>query len=76
MDARLERKLRVFAGIIASGIIGGIVFAVGSGHTSVPTWRSGIIYGLLIAFTIGGIELFVLDGPMRAWLGGLSFTKI
>ena len=34
----------------------------------------GISYGLLISVAIGGIELFVLQGPMRVWLGGLSFT--
>jgi adenylate cyclase len=34
----------------------------------------GIAHGLLISVTIGGIELFVLQGPMRAWLGSLSFT--
>ncbi|WP_375413647.1 adenylate/guanylate cyclase domain-containing protein [uncultured Bradyrhizobium sp.] len=75
MDARLERKLRLFAGIIASGIIGGIVFPVSLGHTSTSGVASGIIYGLLICIAIGGIELFVVEGPMRAWLGGLSFTK-
>jgi adenylate cyclase len=75
MDARLERKLRVFAGIIASGIIGGIVFPVSQGHTSAFDIAAGIIYGLLITITIGGFEVFVVEGPMRDWLGGLSFTK-
>jgi adenylate cyclase len=75
MDARLERKLRLFAGIIASGIIGGIVFPVMLGHSSAANIASSIIYGLLICITIGGIELFVVNGPMRLWLGGLSFTK-
>jgi len=75
MDARLERKLRVFAGIVASGIIGGTVFPVMLGYSSASGIAAGIIYGLLIAITIGGIEVFVVGGPMRAWLGGLSFTK-
>ncbi|MHB8270126.1 adenylate/guanylate cyclase domain-containing protein [Bradyrhizobium sp.] len=75
MNARLERKLRVFAGIIASGVIGGTVFPVMLGHTSASDIAVGILYGLLIAITIGGIELFVVEGPMRAWLGGLSFTR-
>jgi adenylate cyclase len=74
MDARLERKLRLFAGIIASGVIGGIVFPVMLGHTTASGIASGIIYGLLICIAIGGVELFVVQGPMRAWLGGLSFT--
>ena len=34
----------------------------------------GVVYGLLMSVAIGGLELFVLDGPMRAWLGDLSFT--
>jgi adenylate cyclase len=75
MDARLERKLRVFAGINASGIIGGIVFPVSQGYTSASDIASGIIYGLLIAIAIGGFEVFIVEGPMRIWLGGLSFTK-
>src|SRR5882757_6702472 len=75
MDARLELKLRVYAGIIASGIIGGTVIPVMLGHTSASGIATGIIYGLLITITIGGVELFVVEGPMRAWLGGLSFTK-
>jgi adenylate cyclase len=75
MDARLERKLRVFAGIIASGIIAGTVFPASQGHTSGFDIAAGITYGLLIAVTIGGFEVFLVDGPMRDWLGGLSFTK-
>jgi adenylate cyclase len=74
MDARLERKLRLFAGIIASGIIGGTVFPIMLGHGSASGIAAGIIYGLLITIAVGGIELFVVEGPMRAWLGGLSFT--
>ena len=34
----------------------------------------GIGYGLLISTAIGSTELFVLNGPMRAWLNALSFT--
>jgi adenylate cyclase len=34
----------------------------------------GVVYGLLLCVVIGGTELFVLDGLMRDWLGGLSFT--
>src|SRR5258708_27517096 len=29
---------------------------------------------MLMSLAIGGLELFILQGPMRAWLGGLSFT--
>jgi adenylate cyclase len=34
----------------------------------------GTIYGLLMSVSIGVVELFVLDGSMRDWLGNLSFT--
>jgi len=34
----------------------------------------GIVYGLLMSVAIGGVELFILDGPMRFWLSGLPFT--
>jgi adenylate cyclase len=34
----------------------------------------GVSYGMLMCIAIGCVELFVLDGPMRVWLGGLSFT--
>src|SRR4051812_45580278 len=64
MDARLERKLRLFAGIVASGIIGGILFPLMLGHATTLGIASGVIYGLLICIAIGGIELFVVEGPM------------
>jgi adenylate cyclase len=34
----------------------------------------GVTYGFLTCIAIGSVELFVLDGPLRAWLGDLSFT--
>src|SRR5664279_2944576 len=34
----------------------------------------GIAYGLLTSLMLGGIELFVMEGPMLVWLSGLSFT--
>jgi hypothetical protein len=33
----------------------------------------GIGYGLVMSLALGSIELFVLEGPMRVWLGGLPF---
>ena len=42
-------------------------------HLSVGV-GAGILYGFITSVVIGGVELFVLDGPMRDWLGGLSFT--
>ncbi|SDT32374.1 adenylate/guanylate cyclase domain-containing protein [Bradyrhizobium canariense] len=74
MNARLERKLRTLAAITVVGTSAGLVVAFAQGHTSVSAMIDGAIYGLLMGITIGGLELFVLDGPLRDWLGGLSFT--
>ncbi len=74
MNARLERKLRIFAVIIMAGTIAGFAVSFGLGRASPASMVVGVVYGLLISATIGGVELFVLDGPMRAWLGNLSFT--
>jgi adenylate cyclase len=74
MNARLERKLRMLAVIIVAGAIAGFAVSFAQGRTS-PTYMAiAVVYGLLISATIGGVELFVLDGPMRGWLGNLSFT--
>jgi adenylate cyclase len=74
MDARLERKLRLLGIIAIASVIGGVAFVLALGYTSLSGIAVGIAYGLLISVTIGVIELFVLQGPMRAWLGSLSFT--
>jgi adenylate cyclase len=74
MNARLERKLRMFAVIIVAGTIAGFAVSFTQGRTSSTFTAVSVVYGLLISATIGGVELFVLDGPMRAWLGNLSFT--
>jgi adenylate cyclase len=70
MNARFERRLRLLAGIVAAGIISGFAFNIAQGRSLVV----GVAYGLLISLVLGSIELFVLDGPMRAGLGGLSFA--
>jgi adenylate cyclase len=74
MNARLERKLLVLPGLVLGGVIGGIVFVFAAGFTAPSDIAAGIAYGLLFSLSIGGVSLFVLDGPMRAWLGSLSFT--
>jgi adenylate cyclase len=74
MNARLERKLRLLAVIIVAGTIAGLAVNFAQGRTSYSSMVVGTVYGLLLCVAIGGVELFVLDGPMRDWLGGLSFT--
>src|ERR1700731_1109241 len=74
MDARLERSLRLLAVIAAAGTIAGLALNFAPGRPSASSMVVGIAYGLLMSVAIGGTELFVLQGPMRAWLGDLSFT--
>jgi adenylate cyclase len=44
------------------------------GLTSASAIAVGISYGLIISVPLASISLFVLEGPMRMWFGGLSFT--
>lgn len=74
MNARLERKLRLLAVIIAVGTFAGLVVNLAQGRTSPASMVAGIVYGIFMSVAIGGVELFILGGPMRVWLGGLSFT--
>src|ERR1700730_13216919 len=74
MNARLERKLRLLSAIIIGSVIGAIGFGLARGFTSPTGIEIGILYGLILSVAIGGISQFVLEGPMRSWLGSLSFT--
>jgi adenylate cyclase len=74
MNARLERKLRLFAVIIVAGTIAGLGVSFVQGRTSPSTLAVGVAYGLLMSVTIGGVELFVLNGALRARLNDLSLT--
>jgi adenylate cyclase len=70
MNPRLERKLRTFAVVVASGAIAGVAFNVPQGRLA----SVGVAYGMLMSAVLGATELFVLDGPMRVWLNDHSFT--
>ena len=74
MNARLERKLRTLGAIIVVGTIAGLAINFAQGRTTPASMMVGAVYGFLLCIAIGGVELFVLDGPMRDWLGNLSFT--
>jgi len=74
MNARLEQKLRTLAVIVVAGTAAGLVVNFMQGRTSGLVMVAGAIYGLLMGLAIGVLELFVLGGPMRDWLSGLSFT--
>jgi adenylate cyclase len=74
MSARLKRKLQILAVVVAAGVVSGIAFNIAQGRTLPSAMAVGMAYGLLMSTALGVIELFVLDGPLRAWLRGLSFT--
>lgn len=74
MNARLERRLRTLAAVIVVGTIAGLAINFAQGRTSPASMMVGAVYGFLMSISIGVVELFVLDGPMRDWLGDLSFT--
>lgn len=70
MGARLERKIRLLAGIVAAGAVAGAVFS--TAH-SLPV-MVGIVTGMVISFVLGCVEVVIADGPARAWLSDRSFT--
>src|SRR5450631_1082747 len=74
MNARLERKLRLFAIVVVASVLATVAFSLAQGYTSLAGIAVGVSYGILLTVPIAGISLFVLQGPMRPWLGGLSFT--
>lgn len=74
MDARLERKMRSLAVIAVVGVVGAIAFSLARGFTTAIGIAISVSYGLLLSLAIGGVELFVLRGPMREWLAGRSLT--
>jgi adenylate cyclase len=74
MNARLERNLRLLAVVAVASAAGGVIFVFARGFTSPAGIAAGIVYGLMIALPLASISLFLLQGPMRGWLGSLSFT--
>jgi adenylate cyclase len=74
MNARLERKLRLLAIVITLGAISGVGFNLAQGRSVASAMAVGMTYGLVMSLALGAIELFILDGPLRTWLNGLSFT--
>jgi adenylate cyclase len=75
MNARFEKKLRVLAILVAASMIGGAVYSLMLGFRAIRDIAVGISYGLIIGAPLASTTLFVLEGPMRLWLGGLSFTR-
>src|SRR5258708_17219464 len=74
MNARLERRLRLIAVVVAASVIGAVLYSLSQRFTTATGIAVGIVYGLLISVAMTSISQFVLEGAMRTWLGGLSFT--
>ena len=74
MHARFERRLRLMAGMMSGGVIGGLLFVISRGQTAPIDLVTGTVYGLLISFALVGIELFIATGPIQDWFAGLSFS--
>jgi adenylate cyclase len=73
MNPRLERNLRQLGWIVVAGVIAGAAFNIAQGRTAPISLMVGAAYGLVMGLALGSIEQFVLQGPMRVWLGGLPF---
>lgn len=70
MSARLERKSGGCSPrSLRSGLSAVLVVNLAQARTSPASMVVGIVYGLFMSVAIGGVELFILDGPMRDWLG-------
>jgi adenylate cyclase len=74
MNVRLEVKLRRLVVIVMAATAAGFGVSLAQGHFSAQGMISGPVYGLLLGLTLGCVELFVLDGPLRDWLSNLPFT--
>ena len=47
MNARLERKLRLVAVVVAASVIGAVIYSLAQGFTNATGVAVGISYGLL-----------------------------
>jgi adenylate cyclase len=75
MNARFQRKLRIIAILVTASMIGGAAYSLTQGFHASRDIAVGIAYGLIISAPLASTTLLVLEGPMRVWLGGLSFTR-
>jgi adenylate cyclase len=56
------------------GTVAALAINFAMGRTSPSSMVVGVAYGFVTCVALGGVELFVLDGPLRGWLSDLSFT--
>lgn len=71
MNARLERKLRTLGVVMIGGACAGVLYSMLHQQSVVV----GAIAGILFSGILGGAEMATMDGRLRLWLNGLSFTR-
>ena len=70
MNPRLEKQLQSLGIIVACGATAGLVFNVPQGRSAIV----GMAYGIVMSSVLGAIEIFILSGSLRDWLGRFPFT--
>jgi adenylate cyclase len=70
MNARLEQNLRTLLAVVTGGAVAGLVFTVPQGRSPLV----GVVYGVAMSAALGAVELFILNGPLRDWLGRFPFS--
>ena len=76
MSAKLERQLRYLAAIIVAGVVASIVVNLGQGRHQASQVIAAFTYACVTCVVIGGIELFILQGPLAERLHRLSFMGL
>ncbi|QIG95926.1 adenylate/guanylate cyclase domain-containing protein [Bradyrhizobium sp. 6(2017)] len=76
MNAKLESRLRYLAAIIVAGAVASIGINLVQGRHTIGPLMAGFAYALVTCVAIGGVELFILRGPMMERLNRLSFIGL
>ncbi|PAY10264.1 adenylate/guanylate cyclase domain-containing protein [Bradyrhizobium sp. UFLA03-84] len=76
MNAKLERKLRTLGAVIVAGVVASVVINVAQGRHSLTAFLVGFVYAFVSCVALGGIELFVFQGPLSERLNRLSFAGL
>ncbi|AUC93688.1 MULTISPECIES: adenylate/guanylate cyclase domain-containing protein [Bradyrhizobium] len=76
MNAKLERQLRFLAAIIVAGVLASVAVNIAQGRAAWPQLVAAISYTIVSCVVIGGLELFVLQGPLSEPLRRLSFVAL
>jgi adenylate cyclase len=76
MNAGIERRLRFLAAIVVAAILLSVLVNLAQGRHAWPQLVTASSYALATSVVIGGVELFVLQGPLSERLNRLSFAAL